>query len=29
MIGDGEIWINNALNASELKPQFQIIAINP
>ena len=29
MIGDGEIWINNALNASEVKPQFQIIAINP
>jgi hypothetical protein len=29
MIGDGEIWINNALNATELKPQFQIIAINP
>ena len=29
MIGDGEIWINNTLNASEAKPIFQIIAINP
>lgn len=29
MIGDGEIWINNALNGTEVKPQFQIIAINP
>ena len=29
MIGDGEIWINNSLNASEAKPIFQIIAINP
>jgi len=29
MIGDGEIWINNALNATEAKPVFQIIAINP
>jgi hypothetical protein len=29
MIGDGEIWINNALNATEAKPMFQIIAINP
>ena len=29
MIGDGEIWINNTLNASEAKPVFQIIAINP
>ena len=29
MIGDGEIWINNALNASEAKPMFQIITINP
>lgn len=29
MIGDGKIWINNTLNASEAKPIFQIIAINP
>ncbi len=29
MIGNGEIWINNTLNASEAKPIFQIIAINP
>lgn len=29
MIGDGEIWINNTLNASEAKPIFQIFAINP
>jgi hypothetical protein len=29
MIGDGKLWINNTLNASEAKPIFQIIAINP
>lgn len=29
MIGDGEIWINNALNATEAKPMFQIITLNP
>jgi hypothetical protein len=29
MIGDGQLWINNALNGTEAKPQFQIIAINP
>jgi hypothetical protein len=29
MIGDGEIWINNALNGTEAKPQFQIVTINP
>lgn len=29
MIGDGEIWINNTINATEAKPIFQIIAINP
>ena len=29
MIGDGKLWMNNAVNASEAKPVFQIIAINP
>jgi hypothetical protein len=29
MIGDGKLWMNNAVNASEAKPMFQIISINP
>lgn len=29
MIGDGQLWINNALSGTEIKPNFQIMAINP
>jgi hypothetical protein len=29
MVGDGQLWINNAKDGTEERPNFQIISINP